>query len=138
MLPGSAVPGQAGVLDEGVPWLRFAAELDIEWDRLLRRLAAAADLAHAELDHATVQDLDGPGRYVLGAWAAATWTLGHTAVAPVSRAKAAVSGRPLRYELAAAERVMTGHGPGWELAAGALHWLLWITSAIEEMPYPGT
>ena len=33
---------------------------------------------------------------------------------------------------------MAGHGSGWELAAGALHWLLWITSAIEEMPYPGT
>lgn len=132
LLPGSAIAGQVGVLDSGVPWLRFAGELDEQWDRLLALLADAVGD-----EGLPVEAMDGRDRFVLGAWTAASWTLGHTAVAPVSRRERPVTGQAIREELAAAEQLVTGRRLYWDWATGVLEWLLWITGARETMTYPG-
>ncbi len=132
LLPGSAIAGQVGVLDGGVPWPRLASELDEQWDRLLIRLAEALGAGDRP-----VEAMDGAGRFVLGVWTAAAWTLGHSPAAPISRADRAVTGPAIQEELAAAGQLVVGRRPYWEWATGVLEWLLWITGARETLRYPG-
>jgi hypothetical protein len=131
-LPGSAVPGQVGVLDTGVPWFRLANELDAEWNRLRSHLPLVSGPSERSAER-----LDGAERFVVGAWTAAAWTLGHTRLAPASTVERPVTGAVIRDELSRVERVLDARKPVWEAAAGSLEWLLWITGAREVMPYPG-
>jgi hypothetical protein len=126
----SAVPGHVCVLDGGVPWVRVKVELDREWQRVNA-------LAGEILDRRGDSALDGVEECVIGALAAARWTLGATQQAPMARAPLPVTGAAIKAELATARRVMEARGPRWAGATGVVHWLLWITGGSEEMPYPG-
>jgi hypothetical protein len=43
-----------------------------------------------------------------------------------------VTGRAIRWQLAAAKDLMVSRREGWELALGVVQWLLWITSGSEK------
>jgi hypothetical protein len=130
--PVVAVPGEVRMLDGGVPWVRTEAELAREWARLTARLVAVTGGRGR-----AVAEMDGAERALLGVRAAARWTLGETACAPMSRDRVLVTGASIRGELAEAERVMEERGSRWPYATGVLYWLLWITGATPEMVHPG-
>jgi hypothetical protein len=134
--PGhSAVPGQIYRLDEGVPWLRVKAELDREWERLQRLLDVVGRPGGPVAGHA-MNDVPETEWWVLGADSAARWTLGLAAVPALGTGPEPVTGHVIREQLELADRLMESRHPKWGYAAGVLHWLLWITSATEEMSYP--
>lgn len=127
----SAVPGRVCVLDGSVPWTRVKAELDLEWDRVNALATQIIDRRGTE------GALDGREEFVIGALAAARWTLGAVDAAPMTRRARPVNGEAIMSELAEAQRVMAARGRRWAGAAGVLHWLLWITGASEAVEYPG-
>ena len=125
----SAVAGRVCVLDAGVPWLRTGVELEREW----ARLRPVVEPIFARVDAAPDAASFAPGeRHAMGAYMSALWTLGGTAEVPLGGVESPVTGRAIRWQLAAAEDLMVSRCEGWEFALGVVQWLLWITSGSEK------
>jgi hypothetical protein len=125
------VGGPACVLDAGVPWPRTPDDVAREWARLEARYARITVVGRR-----TMADLSSAERFVVGVRAAARWTRGEVEKSPVCLVGAPLTGQGVRDELDAAEALMEARGRHWEYATGVLHWLLWVTGASEDLPYP--
>ena len=125
------VGGPSMVLDAGVPWPRTPDDVAREWARVEARYARLFVSGGRSLSQLTSAE-----QFVVGVRVAARWTRAESARSPLRLANEPVSGQAVRDELAVAESLMEARGRHWALATGVLHWLLWVTGAMDDLPYP--
>jgi hypothetical protein len=110
------------------PWSRSTGEIEGAW----AVLGALVSILTARPERAAAQ-LSDEERYLLGMRAAARWTLGLTALTPLTGAPEKPTSARAVVELRAADPTTSG---GAAVAAGCRGWLGWLLGEVDDLVFP--
>jgi len=125
---GAPLPRFAG------PWARSAEEVGDCW-RVLGGLVSRFARGVAADPGRPAEELSYGERYLLGAHAAARWTLGLTTRAPLTGQEAVPDEHRIAIELAYADGCLAARGVLGDPAAGVRAWLAWLTGRADTMVF---
>lgn len=131
MAPVEVTP--AGGVPAGSPWARSPREIDETYAVLYEQLKAIA----AGSDR-TVEELTPGEHYALGVRAAALWSMGRLAKAPLADEELAPDQGSAAMVMALAESLITAEDTPdqpFALASGVHAWLAWLVGAHDRMRF---